>query len=371
MAAFKGINSSAISSLAGWEEWNGSSWIAATRVPTVGDTAYANGFNKQINQNWSVDEIRNNTFQSTTATGRFEITTAGITFIGSRISQTVPVLFISYGGGTSTVNGLMTRNAGSTNTLIQGQSGGVLNLEYATNSLGDYSQGVLCENNSNGFIINSLNIYGPVGGGNGGYQYGMRVTGNGYIINNNGIVQGGTAPVASGLILAGSNNTFNNYGIVYGGSWANTLGVYDQLGNLVYNYGIIQASELAPAIAAVGSITSATAALARLGTYIEGGVRLDSNQFNAVIHNNIKIAPAPAEVRIGFKQLDNSSRSTYTAGLLTGYPAEADVEDGVIYGPSNEFEGTMEPWDATFAQALATAQRDLQLPSILSAITAP
>lgn len=64
-------------------------------------------------------------------------------------------------------------------------------------------------------------------------------------------------------------------------------------------------------------------------------------------------------------------RPIYTAGLLTGYPTENKVEDGTVYGPSSEFEGTMEPWDATFAQALATAQRDLQLPSILSAITAP
>jgi hypothetical protein len=67
----------------------------------------------------------------------------------------------------------------------------------------------------------------------------------------------------------------------------------------------------------------------------------------------------------------NVENRMYTADLLTGYPLEAKVEDGVIYGPSNEFEGTLEPWDATFAQALATAQRDLQLPSILSAITAP
>jgi hypothetical protein len=70
-------------------------------------------------------------------------------------------------------------------------------------------------------------------------------------------------------------------------------------------------------------------------------------------------------------QTDGADKSIYTADLLTGYPAEADVESGVTYGPSSEFEGTLEPWDATFAQALATAQRDLQLPSILSAITAP
>jgi hypothetical protein len=67
----------------------------------------------------------------------------------------------------------------------------------------------------------------------------------------------------------------------------------------------------------------------------------------------------------------NALRPIYTANELTGYPPEAKVEDGTVYGPSSEFEGTLEPWDATFAQALATAQRDLQLPSILSAITPP
>lgn len=40
---------------------------------------------------------------------------------------------------------------------------------------------------------------------------------------------------------------------------------------------------------------------------------------------------------------DGSAKTLRTAGLLTGYPAEADVEDGVIYGPSNEFEGTLQP----------------------------
>lgn len=68
---------------------------------------------------------------------------------------------------------------------------------------------------------------------------------------------------------------------------------------------------------------------------------------------------------------DGSAQTLRTAGLLTGYPAENKVEDGTVYGPSSEFEGTLLPWNATFAQALATAQRDLQLPSILSAITAP
>jgi hypothetical protein len=43
----------------------------------------------------------------------------------------------------------------------------------------------------------------------------------------------------------------------------------------------------------------------------------------------------------------------YTPDLLSGYPAIADVESGVIYGPSNEFTGTLSPVNINTAQ-LAT-----------------
>jgi hypothetical protein len=42
--------------------------------------------------------------------------------------------------------------------------------------------------------------------------------------------------------------------------------------------------------------------------------------------------------------------SLYTASSLTGYPAEAKEEDGTVYGPSNEFEGTLSPVSVNTAQ---------------------
>ena len=99
------------------------------------------------------------------------------------------------------------------------------------------------------------------------------------------------------------------------------------------------------------------------------GVVNNVGAVNAIVSRSIKLTGP-----ITWKYLSETvgvDRYLYTADELTGYPLESKVEDGTIYGPSSEFEGTLEPWDAAFAQALATAQRDLQLPSILSAITAP
>ncbi len=61
----------------------------------------------------------------------------------------------------------------------------------------------------------------------------------------------------------------------------------------------------------------------------------------------------------------------YSASELTGYPLESKVEAGTLYGPSDELEGTMEPWNTAFTEALGIDVRDQILPAILSAITPP
>lgn len=48
-------------------------------------------------------------------------------------------------------------------------------------------------------------------------------------------------------------------------------------------------------------------------------------------------------VQLGLLDTLNGVANLYTADLLTGYPLEAKVEDGTVYGPSSEFEGTLSP----------------------------
>lgn len=57
------------------------------------------------------------------------------------------------------------------------------------------------------------------------------------------------------------------------------------------------------------------------------------------------------------------TKTLYTASLLTGYPLEEDVEDGVVYGPSDEFEGTLSPVIVDTAQLASNLLDDIQTSS--------
>jgi len=364
---FKSIDTQDISVQAGWEEWDGTSWIAATRIPTVGDVAYANGFDKTIDQDWTVDEIRNDVFQGTTGSGRFELTSAGITLDTTRYSNGVPILYVSFGSGTSTVLGEGFTLAGGQNTyntLIEGQLDGILNLEYSgigngTNRWGTSVQGV-----GSGFEIQVSNI----NGGFSTYAYGIIVTGNDYKIVNNGICQGGTGTAASAFVNQGNGNTFVNNGIVKGieiVSYVNCVGVYDYNGMNFINNGIIQASLFSFAFIARGASGNNTApSFYGVGQFVAGGILIDTDNFNAVAHSIWKLPElADGDLTWQMKTPINGDRHLYTAGLLTGYPLEADVEDGVVYGPSDEFEGTLSPVVVDTAQLATDLLNDIQTSS--------
>jgi hypothetical protein len=64
-------------------------------------------------------------------------------------------------------------------------------------------------------------------------------------------------------------------------------------------------------------------------------------------------------------------RPMYTAGLLTGYPPEAKVEDGEVFGPSGEFTGELSPVTISAGQIADLANGvGLHLtPQVLAAIT--
>jgi hypothetical protein len=56
---------------------------------------------------------------------------------------------------------------------------------------------------------------------------------------------------------------------------------------------------------------------------------------------------------LGILNTSNAQTFLYTADALTGYPPEAKVEDGEVYGPSGEFTGELSPVNVNTAQ-LAT-----------------
>ena len=337
MPSYRGISTAAISVLAGWEVWNGSSWVAASNIPGAGDTAYANGFTKRIDQSWAAS-IRNDTFQGTTASGRFEILSAGITFSGDRHAQSALILYVSYGSGTSTILGTPSQNT-ATNTEVVGQSGGILNVDNLQLSSGDNRRSMLLSGAGNGFVVNTNTVTGANGVGS-AFQYGLSLTGSNYVVNLNGITQAGTASAAQGVFNGGSGNVINNYGTIL--SSATSSGVHDNVGAVITNYGIISGGTI-PALTATNAVATTSGSLTQLGTFVNAGTIIDAVAGNAVRHGNMKISASPADGEWQMRQLDNASRSMYTAGLLTGYPPESKVEDGTVYGPSSEFEGTLVP----------------------------
>jgi len=347
MANYKGISADPISVLAGWEEWNGAAWVAASVIPSAGDVAYANGFNKEIDQNWTVDEIRNNVFQGTTGSGRFELLSAGITFSGVRFSNGPEVLFISFGGGESTVLGQGFTQATGASLSVLGLSGGILNLEYSGigsffNRIGTVTVG---HATGTGFTIIATNITGNLS-----VEYGILLSHNNYTVINQGICVAGPSVTGYGILNNGAGNTIINNGIILGSPSSTAVGVFDQNGCTLINNGIIQATSFAAGFAARGPISNA-GTFYKIGTFVACGTLIDTVQFNAVMHSNWKLLDvADGDMQWQMKTPANADRYLYTAGLLTGFPPESKVEDGEVYGPSGEFTGELSPVVVNTAQ---------------------
>lgn len=366
MASYKRIAAGNISNLAQWEMWTGTAWVAAVALPSAADTCYTNGFNSVIDTNWTVTEINNAAFNGTTATGRFEILAAGITFSGFRRCTTLPILFISFGSGTSTVLGSGT-TTGGINVLINGLANGILNLENTGTATALYGVGVSMESTGNGFKV----IATTVTGGTNTYTKGINIVGSNYILQLQGITQAGNGSGSLGVNNEGVLNTIINNGIVKGCdfNYTQNVGVLDNgSGMCIFiNNGILQASTFTRAFISLlpwpgyGALTSAV--------LIAGGTLIDTAQYNAIHHPVVKLPEAVAGDLAWTLRTATTNRMLYTAGLLTGYPLVAKVESGTVYGPINEYTGTLVPWSPAFAQALATAQSNLQLPAILAAIT--
>jgi hypothetical protein len=117
-----------------------------------------------------------------------------------------------------------------------------------------------------------------------------------------------------------------------------------------------------------GSLIAGTAPVVRSRSpYYGSGPFVNNGEVMALSADKVRIIGTTAQWTMA--KTDLVPIILYAPGTASGFPAESDVADGTVYGPTNNFTGTLEPWDATFAQALATAQSNLQLPAILGAIT--
>ena len=351
-------------------DWsNPAIWDGGT-LPQAGDVVRPNGFVVTINQNINVNELTNNASAPAVAGGSFKLNSAGITIIANLLAvrASVNLINVSYGGGTSTIIadiGGVGNGFAHEEVSVTGQAGGKLvivgNLTgHGTGFSDPFNSAVALEGNGNGF---QLDVTGIITGNGNNYGSGIGVS-TGYQVTVDGIVIGSSLGFAGlvlspGIALVGTSSTVT----------VNSYCVNGGIQPAIYGAGAANNLILKGEIDCTGA---ANTIFTNTGTVVTlDGATIKNHQNRTALYCQIMVITATSDVSQRFAVDASVNRTLYTAGLLTGYPLESKVEDGTVYGPSSEFEGTMEPWDATFAQALATAQRDLQLPSILSAITQP
>ena len=181
-------------------------------------------------------------------------------------------------------------------------------------------------------------------------------TGTGNIVNITGNLTGSNAGnVSTPLNMTGINNIFN----VFGTATSTTARcVVLSTGSQLFFQGTVTGSATVAAFTGTGTVILKNSATVNMG----------SGRF-PITATFIRINALANSIRINFSQVDGTQVPMFTSSLITGFPAIGDVETGVVYGAASELTGTMLPWDAAFAQALATAQSNLQLPAVLAAIT--
>jgi hypothetical protein len=300
---------------------NVATWDGGTTLPQAGDVVRSNSYTVTIDQDITVTSLQNSASAPAVAGGSFVIT--------ATTTRTI----------TADLIGLASQAY-----LLRLQSTGIVNIIGNSTISGNATASGSCisvEANS------TLNYTGNGTGGSNAANYGVTAptfkitSATGCTLNFTGIYTGGgTFDVTQNSCIEITGNgviVANITGSLIGGTQSACLLIRGTLANVVVN-GIIQSSSTAPAILVLPTITSTITNSVRVG-----GVITNVNGVSAISSNVLKLSSAVSQSWI--MQTENAlvNKTLYSANLLTGYPLVANVEDGVVYGPSSEFTGTLNP----------------------------
>jgi len=233
----------------------------------------------------------------------------------------------------------------------------ILNGNFSKIASSQYTYGAVlitgsCTTYLNGNVV--------AGYGQANYGYVIRISGANSITYFNGTITGSVAP--GGLTAAPAiymSNSANKTLIIVGTILADlSEGVVSDSSS-----DIIEITATITASAGSEAVRATAGAVVKLNQ----SVLNNTNNTNAVVAKKIQLLAGVATY--SWKYQTNSGIKYLYSSALIGFPVEADVSDGTVYGANNELTGTLLPWDAAFAQTLATAQSNLQIPAILAAIT--
>lgn len=325
MANYRAISTGVASDLARWEVFSGSTWVPATVLPVVGDDVYANNFNVTLDINFFASSYRTTSITGVAAGGSF-ILNGGITAIGDVYSRSFACIshssssnsFVvgnSFGSSNVTQNGCVATGTGVLTITGDVYGGSASAASIAAASNGVYSSG------SGSFIVNG-NAYA----GTGQDSTGAANNGAGGIVNGRAI---------------GLESFTRNRGAI-------NCTVREVLGR---NENCVITEKI---IASAGNAYYLTNCPIKTGVSIIIEARNEAGTVVQYTSLSSQGQASPADVRLGI---------SYANGALTGtcaVPPAGAVSLGVPVGAT------------TGTGSVTSAEiRDLILPSILSAITAP
>jgi hypothetical protein len=288
-------------------------------LPSVDDVLRLNGFVWTVTANRTIAQLRTDALAPAvgSSTARLVLIADGVTLMVTQEALG------SAGNGFQGLIGCAT--AGATATVICPSFRKQIFRPMGTETLNAIGEAVSDGTGGAGGLVNgtgTLNFTGNMtvsdGAGN------MLSQGDGLRLNVTGNVSVGSS-VIGGVVYFGSGVTLNVTGAVQ-----------------VANVPLISGTQNWPTVTHNGPCIAGTApAFVMRSLYQGSGPFVNNGQIMALECRNVRLLGT--DNQWSMIKADGSAQTLRTAGLLTGYPVEAKVEDGTVYGPSGEFTGTLNP----------------------------
>ena len=342
MATYKAISAGNADTLAIWNTWNGAAWVAAGSLPSTSDDVYTNNFivtvtTSQSYLSWNRSSV--GAPYNIAQGGQFQIDGSNDILISGEIYGTNAAQTAN-----SPLSACVNRLATHTGTLsiVGNQNGGSGQFSYAffNNSIYEILSIIGNQNGgsggyaSHGFYNKALatftSIVGNQNGGSGVYAYGFYNNASATFTSIVGNQNGGSGAYANGF----NNDAYATFtsivGNQNGGSGAYAYGFCNNTVNINIEF---QGNAYASGVAAIYN-TQPTS------TIIYEGNVYNNLAVMAIRSDRIFLKVTPTTVW-QFSDFDGDTQYLYGAGVNTGHPIEADVRKDTVYGPNDEFEGTL------------------------------
>lgn len=316
MAYYKAISNGNADTLAIWETWNGSAWVEAVSLPSTSDDVYTNGFivtvtTSQSYKSWNRSSV--DAPLSITQGGQFQIDGGNDILISGEIYGT-NVHQTNNSPLSACVNRLATHIG--TLSIIGNQNGGSHPYAYGFFNNSSYEISSIIGNQNSGNASNAHGFYNNAA-----------CTFTSIVGNQNG----GIANVAHGFYNNAACTFTSIVGNQNGGSGVNAYGFYNNAINI--NIPFQGNAYASVASAAIYNVQAST-------TIIYTGNIYNNLGLMAIRTDRLFLNVTPTTVW-EFSDFGGNSQYLYGAGVNTGHPIEADVRKDTVYGPNDEFTGTL------------------------------